>query len=100
MFRLVVNCTKFPGIQRIRCTPALLYTHSKRNFSDDSTRIEKSTEQEPAEKQDKKELGGFAKSYETLTTLAENIDKPVKDTTSFKELLRNSIFVDVGIIVC
>lgn len=95
MNRVVVSSTKLSGILQRQCARLSLHTQNQRYFSDESNR-NNNTEQEPVKEQDTKKLSGFAKSYETLTTLSENINKPVKDTATFKELLRNSNFIDVS----
>lgn len=90
MLRFMVHSSRITGILHRRCARSMEYplaSQNIRHFSDD----------QQVEEKDTKKISGFAKSYETLKSIADNIDKPIKDTRTFRELFRKSNFVDVSI---
>lgn len=110
MYRFIVNSSRLGGLYRRNCDHCQrqsLAVQCSRYFSQDSNKTEQSTQSadgnakvasenaELAEEQVAVKLSGFAKSYEEMTAISTNIDKPIKDTTSFRELFRASNFVDV-----
>lgn len=76
-----------------RCKQHPVAAQGARYLSERTNNADQSTDS--ADEQDANQLSGFAKSFREMTEIAENIDKPIKDTTPFPELLRKSTFFDV-----
>lgn len=99
MLRLLKTTNQAKNILFNKCYRQVgtLQFQQNKFFSDSSdNNTTKTTSSPTSEADESSKLGGFAKAFNEFEQIGTKTDEPPAETVSFKNLLRNSKFVDVS----